>query len=75
MKKRTVYHEPCTSQFTHVSPFPGHVHTGDGWSARAEDAVLHGCIPLVIMDGVHAVFEGILDWDSFSIRIKQVPLL
>lgn len=27
---------------------------GDGWSSRAEDAILHGCIPLVIMDDVHA---------------------
>ena len=45
---------------------------GDGWSARAEDAVLHGCIPFVIMDNTHAVFESILDWDTFSIRIKQV---
>ena len=25
---------------------------GDGWSSRAEDAVLHGCIPVVIMDEV-----------------------
>ena len=23
---------------------------GDGWSARFEDALLHGCIPVVIMD-------------------------
>ena len=29
-----------------------------------------GCIPVVIMDEVHAVFESILDWASFSIRIK-----
>ncbi|KAG2437847.1 hypothetical protein HXX76_005465 [Chlamydomonas incerta] len=44
---------------------------GDGWSPRAEDAVLHGCIPVVIMDNVHAVFESILDWESFSIRIRE----
>ncbi|GLC34055.1 hypothetical protein PLESTB_000832400 [Pleodorina starrii] len=52
------------SKFCLVAP-------GDGWSARAEDAVLHGCVPLVIMDNVHAVFESILDWDSFSIRIRE----
>ena len=33
--------------------------------------MLHGCIPLVIMDEVHAVFESILDWDMFSVRIKE----
>ncbi|KXZ53466.1 hypothetical protein GPECTOR_7g916 [Gonium pectorale] len=44
---------------------------GDGWSARLEDAVLHGCIPVIIMDRVHAVFESILDVDSFSVRIAE----
>ncbi|KAG1665166.1 hypothetical protein FOA52_005547 [Chlamydomonas sp. UWO 241] len=44
---------------------------GDGWSSRAEDAVLHGCIPVVIMDRVHAVFESILDWDLFSVRVAE----
>ncbi len=44
---------------------------GDGWSARAEDAVLHGCIPLIVMDNVHAVFESILELDDFSVRIKE----
>ncbi|GLI62946.1 hypothetical protein VaNZ11_005800 [Volvox africanus] len=52
------------SKFCLVAP-------GDGWSARAEDAILHGCVPLVIMDEVHAVFESILDWESFSIRIRE----
>ena len=23
---------------------------GDGWSARFEDSILHGCIPVIIMD-------------------------
>jgi hypothetical protein len=45
------------------------VAPGDGWSGRAEDAVLHGCVPVVIMDGVHVVFESVLDWPSFSVRI------
>ena len=34
--------------------------SGDGWSARLEDAVLHGCIPVIIIDNVHVVFESIL---------------
>ncbi len=33
--------------------------------------MLHGCIPVVVMDGVHAVFESILDWDSFGLRIRE----
>jgi hypothetical protein len=24
---------------------------GDGWSARMDDAMLHGCIPVIIMVG------------------------
>jgi hypothetical protein len=52
------------SKFCLVAP-------GDGWSSRAEDAVLHGCIPVVIMDRVHAVFESVLDWDLFSVRVAE----
>ncbi|KAG2481857.1 hypothetical protein HYH03_019181 [Edaphochlamys debaryana] len=47
---------------------------GDGWSARLEDAVLHGCIPVIIFDRVHAVFESILDLDSFSVRIAEADV-
>ncbi|GIL77471.1 hypothetical protein Vretimale_2966 [Volvox reticuliferus] len=53
------------------------VAPGDGWSARMEDAVLHGCIPVIIADGVEAVFENILDIDAFALRLPQdvVPRL
>ncbi|GFR40871.1 hypothetical protein Agub_g1522 [Astrephomene gubernaculifera] len=47
------------------------VAAGDGWSARLEDAVLHGCIPVIICDNVHVVFESILDIDSFAVRIPE----
>ena len=36
--------------------------------------MLHGCIPVVVMDQVHAVFESILDWDSFSVRVSQASV-
>jgi hypothetical protein len=36
-----------------------------------EDAILHGCIPVIIMDSVHLPFETILDYDSFTIRIDE----
>eukprot|EP00884_Botryococcus_braunii_P021770 jgi/Botrbrau1/8277/Bobra.0251s0006.1 len=47
------------------------VAPGDGWSSRAEDAVLHGCIPVVIMDDVDPVFASVLDWPYFSVRIAE----
>ncbi|KAG2424862.1 hypothetical protein HYH02_015125 [Chlamydomonas schloesseri] len=47
------------------------VAPGDGWSARLEDAVLHGCVPVIVMDNVSAVFEEQLDFSSFSIRVGE----
>jgi hypothetical protein len=32
---------------------------GDGWSARFEDSVLHGCIPVIIMDNVQVCEESL----------------
>ncbi|KXZ54698.1 hypothetical protein GPECTOR_4g766 [Gonium pectorale] len=55
------------SKFCLVAP-------GDGWSARAEDAVLHGCVPVVIMDGVAPVFDSLLDWSAFSLRVREDAL-
>ena len=62
---------------TSPTPLPHLFHShlsGDGWSARAEDAVLHGCVPVVIMDRVHAVWEPQLDWPSFSVRVNESAL-
>jgi hypothetical protein len=36
--------------------------------------VLHGCVPVVIMDNVHSIFESILDWDAFGLRVAQDQL-
>lgn len=44
---------------------------GWGWSGRMEDSVLHGCIPVVIQDGVDAPWETSLDWRSYSMRITR----
>ncbi|KAL4426069.1 hypothetical protein ABPG77_007865 [Micractinium sp. CCAP 211/92] len=44
---------------------------GDGWSARMEDATLHGCIPAIIVDEVDVSFESILDCPAFTVRIPQ----
>ncbi|KAK9805311.1 hypothetical protein WJX73_000673 [Symbiochloris irregularis] len=47
---------------------------GDGFSPRAEDAILHGCVPVVIMDNVDPVFATALDWRNFSVRIAEDDL-
>ena len=33
--------------------------------------VRHGCIPVIIMDGVHMPFEGELNYSSFALRVKE----
>lgn len=50
------------------------VAAGDGWSPRLEDAMTHGCIPVIIFDEVHAALESIIDFDSFSVRIKEADV-
>lgn len=34
----------------------------------------HGCIPVIIFDEVHAALESIIDFDSFSVRIKEADV-
>lgn len=47
---------------------------GDGWSSRLDDAVRHGCIPVVIMDGVQMPWEEQLAFDEFGLRIAQADI-
>jgi hypothetical protein len=47
---------------------------GDGWSSRLDDAVRHGCIPVVIMDGVRMPWEELLDFDAYALRIAQADI-
>lgn len=44
---------------------------GDGWTGRAEDAVLHGCIPVIMIKGVHMPYENIIKWEQFSLHINE----
>ena len=53
------------SQFCVVPP------GGDGWSSRADDAVRHGCIPVIIMDNVHMPFESVIDYAAFALRVPE----
>uniref|UniRef100_A0A7S0VHX0 EGF-like domain-containing protein n=1 Tax=Polytomella parva TaxID=51329 RepID=A0A7S0VHX0_9CHLO len=47
---------------------------GDGWSYRLEDSILHGSIPVIIMDDVDVVFQSVLDFDRIGIRILEKDL-
>jgi hypothetical protein len=41
---------------------------GFGFSTRAYEAALAGCVPLVMQDGIEQAFEEILPWPLFSRR-------
>jgi len=47
---------------------------GWGWSGRMEDAVLHGCIPVILQDGVHAPWETHLDWRRYALRLPRAQM-
>ena len=36
-----------------------------------EDAVLHGCIPVIMQDGIHTPWESVLDAPSYSVRVRR----
>lgn len=57
----------CNSLFCLVLP-------GDGWSARFEDSITAGCIPLVIQDGIYMPFEGWLNMTAIAVRISQANI-
>eukprot|EP00850_Spirogloea_muscicola_P011004 SM000066S20479 [mRNA] locus=s66:617960:624215:- [translate_table: standard] len=59
--------EISSSKFCGVFP-------GDGFSARMEDAILHGCIPVIIQDGIQLPFENVLDFNSFTVRIGEADI-
>ena len=42
---------------------------GEGFTTRFEDSLLHGCIPVIIMDNVTVTFESAIDVKKFSLRI------
>lgn len=63
------------------SRFPATFHsrarrfdTGDGWSARYEDAATHGCVPVIVMDHTLGPFEALIDYSSFALRVGEGEL-
>jgi Exostosin family len=43
---------------------------GDGFSTRAEDAILSGCLPVVICDNVDEKFAHVLDWGAHALHTR-----
>ena len=50
------------------------VAPGDGWSARFEDAVVAGCIPVVFQDEILTPWEGWLDVSKYSLRFSRAEI-
>lgn len=41
------------------------------WSPRLEESINNGCIPVIVADMYDPPFVHVLDYDKFSVRIKQ----
>eukprot|EP00271_Cylindrocystis_brebissonii_P008104 TRINITY_DN22132_c0_g1_i1.p1 TRINITY_DN22132_c0_g1~~TRINITY_DN22132_c0_g1_i1.p1 ORF type:complete len:881 (+),score=139.06 TRINITY_DN22132_c0_g1_i1:51-2693(+) len=62
------YHdELASSRFCGVFP-------GDGFSARMEDSILHGCVPVIVQDGIQMPYENVLDYDQISVRVMEAEI-
>ena len=46
---------------------------GNGWG-HIEEPVIHGCIPVLVMPGIHVQLEGVLDVAKFSLRVERQQL-
>lgn len=44
------------------------------WSARMIEAVLTGCIPVLLADNIVLPFERLIDWDEFVVRLHSTKL-
>ena len=57
-------HGMDTSRFCLAPP-------GAGFGTRATLAVARGCIPVLVGDNIAPVFDGYLDWSTFSLRLAE----
>ncbi len=44
---------------------------GGGYTLRSVQALIMGCIPVLVGDGLHQPFQPELDWGKFSIRVAE----
>ena len=49
--------------------------TGYGWGNRIIWAMLTGCVPVIISDGVMQPFEDVLPYDEFSVRVAEADIV
>ncbi|KAG8458602.1 hypothetical protein KFE25_008399 [Diacronema lutheri] len=61
---RNFYHEMATAQFCFAP-------TGWGWGQRVFEAILSGCIPVVMQSDNAQPFEHILPWDRFAVMLNE----
>ena len=47
---------------------------GDGWSNAYAFAVLHGCIPVLIMDDAELAWANVMNYSAFSVRVAEADL-
>ncbi|KAL4434417.1 hypothetical protein ABPG75_000858 [Micractinium tetrahymenae] len=74
-----------SGQARHVSDYEGHLRRskfcfctyGRGWGIRVVQAMLAGCVPVIVQDHVAQPFEYELPWEAFSLRLgnADLPLL
>lgn len=53
------------------------VFPSSGFTSDLEEAMRHGCIPVIVQDGIELPFQTLLDYNSFSIRLaeREIPKL
>lgn len=76
MNSGSLTRRPYTQELLN-SKFCLHVKGFEVNTARAGDALYHGCVPVIIANHYDLPFTDILDWKSFSIIVAtlDIPLL
>lgn len=44
---------------------------GGGWGRRHTLAAMHGCVPVMIMDGSSLELDELIPWDKMSVRVAE----
>ena len=44
------------------------------WSVRFFEAILLGCIPVIVTDDIQLPFQGQIDYSAFTIKVAQAQL-
>ncbi|MDC6465868.1 exostosin family protein [bacterium] len=63
--RKCVLREMRNSETCLITPHGGL----EGWSTALSDAILSGCVPLIVHDDFEPYFSDVLDWENFSYKI------